>query len=137
MADGRFLSSTPYGAGSTLIWGKNSMADVKTKTCDGKYAAESTGTASAVVTKRQREVNDEYHKKGAEADLESGTAPSDTGPFKTLLNEYGQKGRVIGAFAATSSRHLRHCRPGRLGPRRGQLLPFNNKPTSTALLISQ
>ena len=55
---------------------------MNTRSCDDKYAAESTGTASAVVTKRQRKVNDEYDKKAAEVDLESGTAPGDTGPFK-------------------------------------------------------
>ena len=45
--------------------------------------------------------------KAAEVDLESGTAPDDTGPFKRSLNEYGQKGRVVapvvGAFAEVSS----------------------------------
>ena len=68
---------------------------MKTNSCDDKYAAEPTGTANAVVTKQQREVNDEYHKKAEEVDLESGTAPGDTGPFKRSLNDYGQKGRVI------------------------------------------
>ena len=106
MLDCRFLSSTLDGVGSILLRGKKTLADVKTKSCDDKYAAESTGTANAVVTKRQREVNDEYHKKAAEVDLESGTAPGDTEPFKRSLNEYGQKGRVIapvvGAFAEMS-----------------------------------
>ena len=64
---------------------------MKTKSCYGKYTAEVYGTASAVVTKRQREVNDEHHKKAAEVDLESDTAPGDTGPFKRSLNEYGQR----------------------------------------------
>jgi hypothetical protein len=39
-------------------------------------------------------------------DLEQGTAPGSTGPFRKELNEYGQKGRVIapvvGAFAEMS-----------------------------------
>ena len=69
MVNGRFLSSTPDGAGSALLKGKRTLADVNTKSCDNKYAAESTGTASTVVTKWQRGVNDEYHKKAAEVDL--------------------------------------------------------------------
>ena len=103
MIDGRFLSSTFDGAKSILLGGIRTLADAKTKSCDNKYIAESNSTASAVVAKRQREVNNEYHKKATEVDLESGTAPGDTGPFKRLLNEYGQKGRAIahmvGAFA--------------------------------------
>jgi hypothetical protein len=59
--------------------------------------------ACAVVTKRQQEVNGKYHKKAGELDLEQGTAPGGTGPFRKELNEYGKKGRVIapvvGAFA--------------------------------------
>ena len=61
MLDCRFLSSTLDGVGSILLRSKRTLADVKTKSCDNKYAAESTGTANAVVTKQQREVNDEYH----------------------------------------------------------------------------
>eukprot|EP00613_Pedinella_sp_CCMP2098_P064901 CAMPEP_0171984808 /NCGR_PEP_ID=MMETSP0993-20121228/274022_1 /TAXON_ID=483369 /ORGANISM="non described non described, Strain CCMP2098" /LENGTH=200 /DNA_ID=CAMNT_0012637645 /DNA_START=144 /DNA_END=743 /DNA_ORIENTATION=- len=171
MIDGRYLSSTLDGAGSTLLRGKNTLADVKTI---DMHAAESSGTASAVVTKRQRELNDEYHKKAAEVDsrhhdrwplpelntrwgwihppqgqeyscrredhvtcmqqsppaqqaavvtkrqrelndeyhkkaaevdLESGTAPGDMGPFKRSLNGYGQKGSVI-AFVVGGSAEM-------------------------------
>jgi hypothetical protein len=48
-----------------------------------------------------------YQKKAGELDLEQGTAPGSTCPFRKELNEYGQKGRVIapavGAFAEMSS----------------------------------
>ena len=64
------------------------------------------GLACSFVTKRQQEVNGKYHKKAGELDLEQGTAPGSTGPFRKELNEYGQKGRVIapvvGAFAEMS-----------------------------------
>ena len=43
--------STIDGVGSILLRGKKTLADVKTKSCDDKYAAESTGTANAGVTK--------------------------------------------------------------------------------------
>jgi hypothetical protein len=68
-----------------------------------KYPAERSGLACAVVTKRQQEVNEKYHKKAGELDLEQGTAPGSTGPFRKELIEYRHKGRVIdpvvGAFA--------------------------------------
>ncbi|GAH59145.1 unnamed protein product, partial [marine sediment metagenome] len=41
-----------------------------------------SGSACAVVTKRQREVNEKYHKKAGELDLEQGTAAGSTGPFR-------------------------------------------------------
>ena len=46
-----------------------------------------SGSACAVVTKRQQEVNEQYHKKAGELDLEQGTAPGSTGPFRKKLNE--------------------------------------------------
>jgi hypothetical protein len=62
--------------------------------------------ACAVVTKQQQEVNGEYHKKAWELDLEQGTVPGGTSPFRKELSEYGQKGKVIvsvvGAFAGMS-----------------------------------
>jgi hypothetical protein len=48
-----------------------------------------------------------YHNKTGELDLEQGTAPGGTGPFRKELSEYGQKGQVIapvaGAFAEMST----------------------------------
>ena len=106
LIDGRFLSTTLDGVGASLLRGTRTLADVKTKSCDDKYPAERSGSACAVVTKRQQEVNEQYHKKAGELDLEQGTAPGSTGPFRKELNEYGQKGRVIapvvGAFAEMS-----------------------------------
>ena len=90
MIDGRFLSSTPDGAGPILLRGKRTLADVKTKSCDGKYAAESTGAASAVDISRQTPAGSQrrvYHKKAAEVDLESDTAPGDMGPIKRSPSE--------------------------------------------------
>jgi hypothetical protein len=81
-------------------------ADVKATPCDDKNPAGRSGSACAVVTKRQQEVNGKYHKKAGGLDLEQGTAPGDAGPFQKELNEYGQKGRVIapllGAIAEMS-----------------------------------
>jgi hypothetical protein len=68
---------------------------MKTKSCDDKYPAERSGSACAVVTKRQQEVNGKYYKMAGELDLEQGTEPGGTGLFRKELNEYGQKGRVI------------------------------------------
>jgi hypothetical protein len=45
----------------------------------------------SVVTKRQQEVNEKYHKKAGELDLEQGITLGSTGPFRKELNEYGQK----------------------------------------------
>ena len=106
MIGGRFLGTTLDGVVASLLRGTRTLADVKTKSCDDKYPAERSGLACAVVTKRQQEVNRKYHKKAGELDLEQGTAPDDTGPFRKELSEYGQKGRVIapvvGAFAEMS-----------------------------------
>ena len=75
LIDGRFLSTTLDGVGASLLRGTRTLADVKTKSCDDKYPAERSGSACAVATKRQQEVNGKYHKKAAELDLEQCTAP--------------------------------------------------------------
>ena len=63
--------------------------------------------AGAVVTKRQEEVNRQYHMRAREIDFAQGTAPGETGPLKKKLDEYGQSGRVlapvVGAFAEVST----------------------------------
>ena len=79
--------------------------DVKTKSCDLKYPA-ALGDPATVAKKRQKQVNDDYHKRAAKLDEKLGTAAGSTGPFEKELNQYGQKGRVagpvVGAFAETS-----------------------------------
>ena len=61
---------------------------------------------TAVVKKKQKQVNDDYHKRAVNLDEKLGTAVGSTGPFKKELNQYGQKGRVagpvVGAFAEMS-----------------------------------
>ena len=105
LIDGRFLSSTLDGEGAQVLGATKTLADVKTKSCDDKYAAEPTGKGCAVVTKRQNEVNTDYHKRAGKLDAEQGLAPG-AGPFTTELDQYGQNGRVIapvvGAFAEMS-----------------------------------
>ena len=54
LIDGRFLSTTLDGVGASLLRGTRTLADVKTKSCDDKYPAERSGSACAVVTKRQQ-----------------------------------------------------------------------------------
>ena len=56
--------------------------------------------------KRQKQVNDDYHKRAKKLDEKLGNAAGQTGPFENELNQYGQKGRVagpvVGAFAEMS-----------------------------------
>jgi hypothetical protein len=103
--DGRFLPSSLDGVGATLLRGVRTLADVKTKSCDSKYPA-APGDPATVAKKRQKQVNDDYHKKAAKLDEKLGTAAGSTGPFEKELNQYGQKGRVagpvVGAFAEMS-----------------------------------
>ena len=105
--DGRFLSMSLDGIGANLIRGTKTLLDVKTLSCKEAYAEERTGVAGAVVTKRQEEVNRQYHMRAREIDLAQGTAPGETGPLKKKLDEYGQSGRVlapvVGAFAEVST----------------------------------
>jgi hypothetical protein len=63
LIDGCFLSTTLGGVGASLLRGTMALADVKAKSCDDKYPAERSGSACTVVTKRQQEVNEKYHKK--------------------------------------------------------------------------
>ena len=103
--DGRFLPSSLDGVGATLLRGVRTLVDVKTKSCDLKYPA-ALGDPATVAKKRQKQVNDDYHKRAAKLDEKLGTAAGSTGPFEKELNQYGQKGRVagpvVGAFAETS-----------------------------------
>jgi len=66
MIDARFLSSIIDGIRDILLRG------MQTKSCDDKYAAESSGTARAVVTKQQQEVNEYFDMKAEEIDPEQG-----------------------------------------------------------------
>jgi hypothetical protein len=104
--DGRFLSPSLDGPGAALLRGVRTLVDVKTKSCCAKYAA-AQGVPAAVVKKRQKQVNDDYHKRAAKLDEKLGTTAGSMGPFKKELNRYGQKGRVagpvVGAFAEASS----------------------------------
>ena len=104
--DGRFLSPSLDGVGATLLQGVQTLVDVKTKSCDAKYPA-ALGVPTAVVKKRQKQVNDDYHKRAVKLDEKLGTTVGATGPFKKELNQYGQKGRVagpvVGAFAEMPS----------------------------------
>jgi hypothetical protein len=106
MIDGRFVCSTLNGVGAQLLGGIKSLVDVKTKSCNHVYAAEPSGKGCAVVTKRQAEVNTNYHKRVAKLDESLGTAAGATGPFAKELMQYGHGGRVlapvIGAFAEMS-----------------------------------
>jgi hypothetical protein len=63
------------------------LADVKTNSCDDKYPAERPGLACTVDTKQQQKINGNYHKKAGELDLEQGTTPGDTGPFREEFSE--------------------------------------------------
>jgi hypothetical protein len=60
--------------GASLLRSTRTLADVNTKSCDDEYPAERSGSvlnsACAVDTKRQQEVNEKYHKKAGELDLE-------------------------------------------------------------------
>jgi hypothetical protein len=58
------------------------LADVKTKSCDDKYPAERSSLACAVVTERQQEVNEKYHKKAGELEPGAGHSARRHGPIQ-------------------------------------------------------
>ena len=105
LIDGRSLSPALEGVGAALLRNTRTLVDVKTESCDDMYPAV-TGAPAAMVKKRQKQVNDDYHKKAKKLDLKLGTAADSAGPFEKELNQYGQKGRVVGpvvgAFAEMS-----------------------------------
>jgi hypothetical protein len=104
--DGRFLSPSLDGVGVTLFRGVRTLVDVKTKSCDAKYPA-APGDPTAVVKKRQKQVNGDYHKRAVKLDEKLGTAAGSTGPFKKELNQYGQRAALLGRWSAPSQR----CHP--------------------------
>jgi hypothetical protein len=108
--DGRFLRQNMSGPGFNALGGMKSMIDVKTKSCDDKYAACHDPTACAVVNKRQAEATATYRKRARDIDdflLAKGASsppPGAPGPFEAVLDTYGRVlAPVVGAFAEMSS----------------------------------
>ena len=98
------------GIGANLIRGTKTLLDVKTLSCKEAYAEERTGVAGTVVTKRQEEVNRQYHMRAREIDLPQGTAPGETGSLKNKPGEYGQGGRIF-ILQGIPQKHLRAPAP--------------------------
>ena len=98
------------GPGFSVLGGIKSMIDVKTKSCDAKYAACHDPSACAVVNKRQGEAIATYRSRARELDdilRANGTAtppPGASGPYESLLDTFGRVlAPVVGAFAEMSS----------------------------------
>ena len=93
------------GHGASVFSGRESLVDVKTKTCDAKYPT-ADGTACAVVTRRATEASQAYLIRARRLDTDLGTLPGAKGPFVTELETFGRGGKVIipvaGAFAEMS-----------------------------------
>ena len=93
------------GHGASVFSGRESLVDVKTKTCDAKYPT-ADGTACAVVTRRATEASQAYLTRARRLDTDLGTLPGAKGPFVTELETFGRGGKVIipvaGAFAEMS-----------------------------------
>jgi hypothetical protein len=108
LIDGRFLPFSLGGTGVNLLRGVKTLVDVKTKSCDDKYAACASPASQAVVNKRQQQVNSNYHNRARKLDEDMGFQNGEDGPFTKTLNEYGVEGGqvvapVVGAFAEMSS----------------------------------
>ena len=90
------------GHGASVFSGRESLVDVKTKTCDAKYPA-ADGTACAVVTQRATEASQAYLTRARRLDTDLGTPPGAKVPFVTELESFGKCGKVIipvvGTFA--------------------------------------
>ena len=78
MTDGCFLSTTLDGVGGGLLRGTRTLADVKTKSCDDRYPAEGSGSACAIVIKRQQEVNEKVPQEGRRTRYRAGSIPERT-----------------------------------------------------------
>ena len=105
--DGRFIDTTLEGTGAQLFGSVRTLADIKTKSCDDKYARDSSGAVSAVVNKKQGDVNKDYHRKAKALDDELGTDQDCEGPYVKELKTYGKSGGevvapVVGAFGEMS-----------------------------------
>ena len=86
--------------------------DVKTKSCDLKYPA-ALGDPATVAKKRQKQVNDDYHKRAAKLDEKLGTAAGSTGPFEKELNQYGKRAELVDRWWAPSQKCLLTPTPSR------------------------
>lgn len=106
--DGRFIDTTTEGDGAQLLGSVRTLADIKTKSCDDKYAQDSSGATGAVVNKKQSRVNSDYYRKAKKLDADLGTDPDTDGPYTKELKSYGKSGGeviapVVGAFGEMSS----------------------------------
>ena len=105
--DGRSLDTRNEGSGHKLLASVRTLADIKTKSCDSRYAQDSSGRVGAVVNKKQSDVNKDYHDKARELDSSLITAdPNREDGYEKELDTYGQEGMVVapvlGAFGEMS-----------------------------------
>ena len=100
--DGRFVSSS---IGGNFV-NRESILDVKTKSCDAKYPAAAS-EVGAVVNKLAVDIDHKYHKRARDLDSKLGTPDGAKGPFERELDSYGLNGKVVvpvvGAFAEMST----------------------------------
>jgi len=95
-------------ADSTVLGGADHLIDVKTLGAGQAYKSNSQSFGNAV-SKRQVQVNTDYHATARRLDSRlHSTLPSERGPFKRILCEYGGAGGrvlgpVVGAFGEASS----------------------------------
>ena len=85
---------------------RESILDVKTKSCDAKYPAAAS-EVGAVVNKLAVDIDHKYHKRARDLDSKLGTPDGAKGPFERELDSYGLNGKVVvpvvGAFAEMST----------------------------------
>jgi hypothetical protein len=84
---------------------------VKTKSCDDKYPAERSGSACAVVTKRQQEVNEQYHqgKKKRERREKEPSTPRNTKLDLTGCANITDTGLANFRFSLLTDLNLSEC----------------------------
>jgi len=68
------------------------LVDVKTKSCDDKYAASASPASQAVVNKRQQQVNRNYHNQ---AKLDEDERAFTTAKMKPSPNPQGVEGGQV------------------------------------------
>ena len=102
MLDGRFVS---FAIGGNFV-NRESILDVKTKSCDAKCPAAAS-EVWAVVNKLAIDIDHKYHQRARDLDSKLGTPDGTKGPFECELDSYGLNGNasvpVVGAFAEMST----------------------------------
>lgn len=82
--------------------GRDHLADTKTLNASKKHYHSTSSDFGFAVNKRQSEVKSEYVKHAEDLDAKYHPLPGSGATFKSILNEYGKDGEVLGLVVGFS-----------------------------------